>query len=160
MIRITPPLFGSDWTEGQIERFEAIKNDDVILAFQYASAEVTLAFLTLKILSKMIPKEQPHHRPDLIRIQETATEIVCRRLLGDRYRSGPPQLHKFEDIPPEPLEPDQELLIDAVQYWFDHEGKNIGDVNDDQLRRLEDALKTAQDDRAAIKKARRSPKRR
>ena len=42
MARITPPLFGSDWTEGQIERFEEIKSDDVILAVKYEFVEATL----------------------------------------------------------------------------------------------------------------------
>jgi hypothetical protein len=123
MARITPPLFGSDWSENQIRRFEEIKSD--ISAFQYEPAEATLAFLTFKILNKMIPDEQPHDRLALIRIQETAIEIVCRRLLGDRYRSGPPLLHKWENVPPEPMEPDRNLLIDTVQYWFDHERKDI-----------------------------------
>jgi hypothetical protein len=155
MARIAPPLFGSDWSEDRIRRFEEIKSD--ISAFQYESVEATLAFQTFKILNKMMPDEQPHHRLALIRIQETAIEIVCRRLLGERYRSGPPLLHREDTAPPEPMEPDRNLLIDAVQYWLDHESKDItSDINLDQLRHLEDALKYAQDDRDAIKQARRS----
>jgi hypothetical protein len=42
-------LFGSDWSEDQIRRFEEIKSD--ISAFQYESVEATLAFLTFKILN-------------------------------------------------------------------------------------------------------------
>ena len=160
MARITPPLFGSDWTEGQIERFEEIKSDDVILAVKYKSVEATLAFQTFKILNKMIPGEQPHDRLALIRLQETAIEIVCRKLLGEQYRSGPPLLHKRETALPEDMEEDRKLLIDAVKYWLDHERKHkTGDINPDQLRRLEDALKIAQDDREAIKRARRSRQR-
>ena len=53
--------------------------------------------------------------------------------------------------------PDRKLLIDEVKYWLDHQRKDIaGDINLEQLRRLEDALKIAQDDREAIKRARRS----
>jgi hypothetical protein len=157
MARITPPLFGSDWSEDQITRFEEIKSDDVILAFQYESAEATFAFQTFKVLNQMIPAEPPHARPALIRIQETAIEIVCRRLLGEKYRSGPPLLHMRENALSERMNPDREMLIDAVQYWFDHDRQGVtGDIGLGQLRRLEDALKTAQADRVAIKRARRS----
>ena len=161
MARITPPLFGSDWTEGQIERFEEIKSDDVILAFKYEFVEATLAFQTFKICNKMIPGEQPHDRLALIRLQETAIEIVCRKLLGEQYRSGPPLLHITGNCPSRTTwREDRKLLIDAVKYWLDRERKHkTGDINPDQLRRLEDALKIAQDDREAIKRVRRSRQR-
>src|SRR5262249_1868446 len=117
----------------------------------------TLAFESFKILGKMIPSEPPHSRPTLIRIQETVIEIVCRKLLGDRYRSGPPTLTRREGVPPEPMDPYRERLIDGVEYWLDHDRQDMdGDIGRDQLRRLEDALKTAQADRETIKRARRS----
>ena len=157
MARIAPPLFGPNWTEGQIERFEDIKSEFVSGSYDYESAEATLAFLTFKILNVMIPGEPPHARSALRRIQETAIEIVCRRLLGERSPSGPPLLHRWETDPPEDMTPDRKLLIDVVKYWLDHGPKDIaGDINLDQLRRLEDAVKIAQDDREAIKRARRS----
>lgn len=159
MARIAPPLFGSDWTEDQVERFEEIKSE-ILFPSVYAATEATLAFLTFRILNMMIPGERPADRPALIRIQETAVEIVCRRLLGEQYRSGPPSLHKWENALPEPMDPNREQLIDAVKYWFDHERKSTtGDINPDQFRRLEDALNIAQSDGEAIKLARRSRQR-
>ena len=156
MARIAPPLFGPNWTEGQIERFEEIKSE-LVISYEYESAEATLAFLTFRILNVMIPGEPPHACSALRRIQETAIEIMCRRLLDERSPSGPPLLHRYETVPPEDMMPNRKLLIDVVKCWLDHERKDIaGDINLDQLRRLEDALRIAQDDREAIKRARRS----
>jgi len=88
MARTTPPLFGPNWTEGQIERFEEIKSEVVSVSYVYESAEAALAFLTFKILNVMIPGEQPHARSTVRRIQETAIEIVCRRLLVNNPRAA------------------------------------------------------------------------
>jgi hypothetical protein len=105
----------------------------------------------------MIPDEQPHFRLPLSRIQETAVEIVCRKLLGDRARSGPPLLHQRENaFPTEHMEPDRELLMGVVKSWFDNDLKHKDDINPGQLRRLEDALKIAQDDLHSIKRTKRS----
>ena len=76
-----------------------------------------LAFLTFKIFHVMIPGEPPHARSALRHIQETAVEIVCRRLLGERSPSGPPLLHSRETVPPVDMMPDRKLLMDTVQYW-------------------------------------------
>jgi hypothetical protein len=53
--------------------------------------------------------------------------------------------------------PDRKLLMGTVKYWLDHERKDTDDL--DQRRRLEDALKIAQDDRRLLKRARRSRRR-
>ena len=118
MARTTPPLFGSDWTAGQIERFEETKSEVVSVSYAYEFVEAALAFLTFKIFHVMIPGEPPHARSALRHIQETAIEIVCRRLLGEQQPpSGPPLLHRREDAPPEDMMPDRKLLMDTVKYW-------------------------------------------
>jgi hypothetical protein len=54
------------------------------------------------------------------------------------------------------MERDREELIGAVTRWLDVESKNVTrEINPDHLRRLEEALKIAQTDREAIKRARR-----
>jgi hypothetical protein len=160
MPHITPPLFGSEWTASQVERFEEIKNDASVIFVLYESAETELAFLTFRILNEMIPDEPPPDREALIRVHKTAIEIVCRRLLGEGFRSRHSGLCRREPVVPEPMEEERSRLIDRVQYWFDQRKDITGAINLDQLRRLEIALRTAQDDRKAIKRARNSWRRR
>ena len=158
MQHATPPLFGSDWTDDQIERFELLKDETLGVGLSaYTEAEATLALMTLKVLNAMIPDQAPQNRPALIRIQELAIDIVCRRLLGVEFRNAPPILHRGENSPPFPMSPDRVLFIDHVKYWMDHERRKLaGNINSNQLRRLEEALQIAQADRAAISRARRS----
>jgi hypothetical protein len=157
MVRNTPPLFGSDWSDNQIKRFEETKSEYLGMhEYTYWSAEAVLAFLTFRVLSKMILTAQPQECPALIRIQDTAVEIVCHRLCGDQPRAEAPVLHRRETAPPEPMEPYREQLLEMVKYWLDVDSEDVrSEINPDYLRRLKDALGIAQADQKAIKQARR-----
>jgi len=146
MSRSTPPLFGSDWNDDWIKEFELQKNKTLNFPSDYEDAEATFALMTLKVLNAMIPGQPTHKRSALVRIQELTIDIVCRRLL----RAG-------ENSDKDPTSPDMERFIRSVESWTYHERwRVIGGLNPDQLRRLDDALRTAQNDRKAMKRARRA----
>ena len=154
MAHKTPPLFGYDWNDGQIERFENIKSEYLgVSAYKYRSAEAVLAFLTFKMLNAMIPNEPPHERPDLNRIRETALDIVCHRLCGDQSQAVAPVLHRRETVGPTPMEPDQEHLMEMVQYWSDELRDATSEIDLGHLGRLEEALRVAQADQEATRRA-------
>lgn len=107
----------------------------------------------------MVAEEPAASGTTVIRIQETAIEIVCCQLLGDESRNEPPKLHKRESAPPDPISDYRKRLIENVKYWMQHQRNEArSGINPNQLERLKSALNTARADQVAIKRSRRRPR--